>query len=76
MECPTLMDTAIRTFAGGSVYPGAGAPHLVFRCLPAVLERATAATTLPIAESSVEEATRRRAAAAAVCVERTGCTLG
>ena len=66
VECPTLMDTAIRTFAGGFVYPGAGAPHLVFRCLPAVLERATAATTLPIAESSVEEATRRRAAAAAV----------
>ena len=34
------------------MYPGAGAPHLVFRCLPAVLERATAATTLPVAESS------------------------
>ena len=47
--------------AGGFVYPGAGAPHLVFRCLPAVLERATAATTLPVAESSVvREAARAR----------------
>ena len=77
VECPTLMDAALREHspggespgvespAGGFVYPGAGAPHLVFRCLPAVLERATAATTLPVAESSVVREAARRAAAAA-----------
>ena len=71
VECPTLMDSALmdsalrKEHAGGFVYPGAGAPHLVFRCLPAVLERATAATTLPVAESSVAREAARRAAAAA-----------
>ena len=71
VECPTLMDSALMDSAlrehaaGGFVYPGAGAPHLMFRCLPAVLERATAATTLPVAESSVAREAARRAAAAA-----------
>jgi len=71
-ECPTLMDAALtdpalreKMTAGGFVYPGAGAPHLVFRCLPAVLERATAATTLPVAESSVAREAARRAARSA-----------
>ena len=71
-ECPTLMDAALtdpalreKMTVGGFVYPGAGAPHLVFRCLPAVLERATAATTLPVAESSVAREAARRAARSA-----------
>ena len=64
-ECATLLDSAVRDFTGGEVYPGAGAPHLVFRCLPAVLERSAAATTLPIAHDSVKAA----AAAGSVVVE-------
>ena len=53
VECPTLMDSALmdsalrKENAGGFVYPGAGAPHLVFRCVPAVLERATAPPRCP-----------------------------
>ena len=51
---------------------GAGAPHLVFRCLPAVLERATAATTLPVAESSVVQGSREARGGGGVVVVGSG----
>ena len=66
-ECATVMDVAVRAYADGDVFPGAGAPNLTFRCLPAVLERAAAATTAPVAESTV--AAIRVAASAAKAVE-------
>ena len=56
----------MRDFTGGEVYPGAGAPHLVFKCLPAVLERSAAATTVPIAQDSVFAAASKSTAATAV----------
>ena len=34
-ECATVMDVAVRAYADGDVFPGAGAPNLTFRCLPA-----------------------------------------
>ena len=66
-ECATVMDVAVRAYADGDVFPGAGAPNLTFRCLPAVLERAAAAATAPVAESTV--AAIRVAASAAKAVE-------
>jgi hypothetical protein len=52
------------SFRGGNVYPGAGSPHLVFQCLPAVLERAAAATTVAIAQDSVAAVAAAAVAAA------------
>ena len=53
VECPTLIDAAVSGSGshalGGKVFPGAGAPNLVFGCLPGVLERAAAAVVAPIA---------------------------
>ena len=48
-KMPTLMDSAVRARAG-RVFPGAGAPHLVFAVEPAVLERLADATVARIAE--------------------------
>ena len=66
-ECATVMDAAVREYADGDVFPGAGAPDLTFRCLPAVLERAAAATTAAVAETTV--AAIRVAASAAKAAE-------
>jgi len=77
-ECVTLLDRRVRDFAG-EVFPGAGAPHLMFRCLPAVLERAAAATTLSIAQVSAADAAAglaERAAAAMAAREAAAAARG
>ena len=52
---PTVMDARARGFRGGAMYPGAGAANLVFKALPAVIERVAAAVVAPVAVGSRAE---------------------
>ena len=47
---PVLMDAAVRALGARDVYPGAGAPDLVFRCPADMLAEATRADVLALAE--------------------------
>jgi len=47
---PALMDAAVRALGARDVYPGAGAPDLVFRCPADLLAEATRADVLALAE--------------------------
>ena len=47
---PALMDAAVRALGARDVYPGAGAPDLVFRCPADSLAEATRADVLALAE--------------------------